>query len=58
MADKLVTLQDENQQPIYPETRAAAVKTADGRILEEGTPSDIFDHPLDSRLQDFLSKVL
>lgn len=35
MADKLVTLQDENQQPIYPETRAAAVKTADGRILEE-----------------------
>ena len=31
---------------------------ADGRILEEGTPSDIFDHPRDSRLQDFLSKVL
>ena len=31
---------------------------ADGRILEEGTPSDLFDHPKDSRLQDFLSKVL
>ena len=31
---------------------------ADGMILEEGTPSDIFDHPQDSRLQDFLSKVL
>ena len=31
---------------------------ADGKILEEGTPSDIFDHPQDSRLQDFLSKVL
>ena len=31
---------------------------ADGKILEEGTPSDIFDHPHDPRLQDFLSKVL
>ena len=31
---------------------------ADGRILEEGTPSDLFDHPKDLRLQDFLSKVL
>ena len=31
---------------------------ADGKILEEGTPSDIFDHPQDPRLQDFLSKVL
>ena len=31
---------------------------ADGEILEEGTPADIFDHPQDSRLQDFLSKVL
>ena len=31
---------------------------ADGRILEEGTPSDLFDHPTDPRLQDFLSKVL
>ncbi len=31
---------------------------ADGRILEEGAPSDIFDHPQDPRLKDFLSKVL
>ena len=31
---------------------------ADGRILEEGAPADIFDHPQDPRLQDFLSKVL
>ena len=31
---------------------------ADGKILEEGTPADIFDHPKDPRLQDFLSKVL
>ena len=31
---------------------------ADGRILEEGAPTDIFDYPKDPRLQDFLSKVL
>ena len=31
---------------------------ADGKILEEGAPADIFDHPKDHRLQDFLSKVL
>ena len=31
---------------------------ADGRILEAGAPADIFDHPKDHRLQDFLSKVL
>ena len=35
-----------------------AVFMADGRILEEGAPADIFDHPKDPRLQDFLSKVL
>ena len=31
---------------------------ADGKILEEGSPRDIFDHPQDPRLQDFLSKLL
>ena len=30
----------------------------DGKILEEGTPSAIFDHPQNPRLKDFLSKVL
>jgi polar amino acid transport system ATP-binding protein len=29
-----------------------------GNIVEEGTPSDIFDNPQNPRLQDFLSKVL
>ena len=29
-----------------------------GRILEEGSPDQIFNHPQNSRLQDFLSKVL
>ena len=31
---------------------------ADGRLLEEGTPEEIFDHPSHPRLQDFLAKVL
>ena len=29
-----------------------------GKVLEQGTPEQIFDHPQDPRLQDFLSKVL
>ena len=31
---------------------------AGGKILEEGTPEEIFEHPKDPRLQDFLAKVL
>ena len=31
---------------------------ADGKIVEEGTPEQIFEHPSHPRLQDFLSKVL
>ena len=31
---------------------------ADGNILEEGTPAEIFDHPKNPRLIDFLGKVL
>ena len=31
---------------------------ADGKLLEEGSPTDIFEHPQNPRLQDFLSKVL
>ena len=31
---------------------------ADGKIVEEGTPEQIFQHPTHPRLQDFLKKVL
>ncbi|WP_029322566.1 amino acid ABC transporter ATP-binding protein [Butyrivibrio sp. AE3004] len=31
---------------------------ADGKLLEHGTPDEIFDHPKHPRLQEFLSKVL
>ena len=30
----------------------------EGKVLEQGTPEEIFDAPKDPRLQDFLSKVL
>ncbi|WP_125982310.1 amino acid ABC transporter ATP-binding protein [Loigolactobacillus iwatensis] len=31
---------------------------ADGHIMEEGRPADLFDHPKNPRTQDFLRKVL
>ena len=31
---------------------------ADGKLIEEGSPEDIFEHPQSDRLKDFLSKVL
>ena len=31
---------------------------ADGKLLEEGSPKEIFSHPRNPRLQDFLAKVL
>ena len=31
---------------------------ADGQLLEQGTPAEIFEHPRHPRLKDFLSKVL
>ena len=30
----------------------------DGRILEQGTPEQIFEHPQEERTQEFLSKIL
>ena len=31
---------------------------ADGKLVEQGSPAEIFEHPQNPRLQDFLSKVL
>ena len=31
---------------------------ADGRIVEEGKPQDIFDNPKNERTKEFLSKIL
>ena len=45
--------------------RLSTIRNADiicvfneGRIVEQGTPEEIFRHPQSARLQDFLSKVL
>ncbi len=40
------------------EVASRVVFMADGIILEEGTPDEIFNNPRDPRLQDFLAKVL
>ena len=29
-----------------------------GHIVEQGTPTEVFEHPQSPRLQDYLSKVL
>ncbi len=30
----------------------------EGKIVEQGSPDQVFNHPQNNRLQDFLSKVL
>ena len=30
----------------------------DGRIIEEGTPDELFDHPKSERVKQFLGKIL
>ncbi|MEA5142416.1 MAG: amino acid ABC transporter ATP-binding protein [Oscillibacter sp.] len=40
------------------EVASRVVFMTDGSIREENAPSELFDHPQDPRLQDFLSKVL
>ena len=40
------------------EVAARVLFMADGKLLEEGTPDEIFTHPKSERLQDFLAKVL
>jgi ABC-type polar amino acid transport system ATPase subunit len=40
------------------EVATRAVFMDEGKILEEGPPSEVFSNPKDTRLQDFLSKVL
>ena len=37
---------------------ALAVANPEGKILEEGTPEEVFQNPKNPRTKDFLSKVL
>ena len=40
------------------EVGSRVIFMADGRIIEEGTPDELFDNPKSERLQTFLAKVL
>lgn len=40
------------------EVASRVIFMADGKIVEEGTPSKIFDNPKNERLKQFLSKVI
>ena len=40
------------------EVASRVVFMADGTIMEENTPKELFENPKDARLKDFLSKVL
>ncbi|MGM9652805.1 MAG: amino acid ABC transporter ATP-binding protein [Eubacteriales bacterium] len=40
------------------EVASRVIFMADGKIVEEGKPADIFEHPQSERLRSFLSKVL
>ena len=40
------------------EVGSRVIFMADGRIIEEGAPDELFDHPKSDRLQTFLAKVL
>jgi polar amino acid transport system ATP-binding protein len=40
------------------EVASRVIFMADGNIVEDDTPAEVFDNPKHPRLQDFLSKVL
>ena len=40
------------------EVGSRVIFMADGRIIEEGTPDELFDNPKSDRLKTFLAKVL
>jgi polar amino acid transport system ATP-binding protein len=40
------------------EVASRVIFMADGRIIEDGTPVEIFEHPQSDRLKTFLAKVL
>ena len=40
------------------EVASRVIFMADGKIVEEGTPSEIFDNPKNERLKQYLSKVI
>ena len=59
LADKGMTMAIVTHEMGFAKEVATRVIFMDGgKILEQGTPDEIFNHPKDSRLVEFLSKVL
>ena len=44
--------------PVKQTLATRVIFMADGKIVEEGTPKDIFENPKSERLKAFLAKVL
>ena len=59
LADKGMTMAIVTHEMGFAREVATRVIFMDGgKILEQGSPDDIFNHPKDARLVEFLSKVL
>ena len=59
LADQGMTMAVVTHEMVFAKEVGTRVMFMDeGRILEQGTPEDIFDHPKEARTQEFLSKVL
>ena len=59
LADKGMTMAIVTHEMGFAKEVATRVIFMDGgKILEQGSPDDIFNHPKDPRLVEFLSKVL
>ena len=59
LADKGMTMAIVTHEMGFAKEVATRVIFMDGgKILEQGTPDEIFNHPKDARLIEFLSKVL
>ena len=59
LADKGMTMAIVTHEMGFAREVATRVIFMDGgKILEQGSPDDIFNHPKDPRLVEFLSKVL
>ncbi len=58
LADQGMTMAVVTHEMDLPRSGTRVMFMDEGRILEQGTPEDIFDHPKEARTQEFLSKVL
>ena len=56
--DGMTMVVDTHEMGFAREVGSRVLFMADGKLVEQGTPEQIFEHPQNPRLQDFLGKVL